>query len=120
MKKVVDFEFIGVKDCGETSCPHCGAAGRYIYTWREDSNYFSAMAGCYKLMTGQLEKNDEAKYMELLAKKVAKGEKLNGWDKRVLGLKKAVVDGKANAEWARMKVLDVLMERKSYLGQRRF
>ncbi len=28
------FQFLGVDDCGETCCPHCGADGRYIYAWR--------------------------------------------------------------------------------------
>ena len=39
------FQFIGIEDCGSCSCPHCGAEGRYIYTWAEFGVAKSAKIG---------------------------------------------------------------------------
>ena len=114
------FKFIGVKDCGHTCCPHCGAEGRYIYTWSENGNVRSAMAGCYKRLTGMLEKSDENRYFELLSEKQAKNKPLNGWDKRIIGLLKALESGKASESWVQQKIHETLSERKVYLHRRKY
>lgn len=49
--QVIKFQFVGVEDCGNTCCPHCGAEGRYVYTWIDNGVMRSAMAGCYKLLS---------------------------------------------------------------------
>lgn len=82
------FEFIGIKDYGATSCPHCGAEGRYIYHWKENGKIRAAMAGCYKALTGKLDKGEDARYFELLSEKQAKGKALNGWDVNIMRLLK--------------------------------
>lgn len=112
------FKFISVEDYGSTCCPHCGAEGRYIYTWEENGVKKSAMAGCYKALTGKLEKGEEDKYMELLYEKVAKRKKLNGWDKTVLRMLEFKDSGKYPAEWCDRKIKETLRERKKYLAKR--
>lgn len=114
------FRFISVEDHGSACCPHCGSEGRYIYTWSEDGVVKSAMAGCYKSLTGSIEKNEEDKYFELLAEKQAKNKKLNGWDKsvqRLLGYKLA---GKYPESWCDEKINEVLRDRKSYLSKHKY
>ena len=114
------FEFLGVKDCGHATCPHCGAEGRYIYTWSENGVVRSAMAGCYKALTGKLEKGEDARYFELLAEKQAKGKALNGWDKAIIRLNSYLSEGKYSKNWIDQKINDVLRERKMYLAKHRF
>jgi hypothetical protein len=42
--------FLETRDCPESSCPHCGANGRYILTFQvEDGRTLGAMRGCVKL-----------------------------------------------------------------------
>ena len=111
-------KFIEVKDCGSTTCPHCGSEGRYIYTWEQDGKIRSAMAGCYKLLTGKLEKGEDVKYFELLYEKQAKGKTLNGWDKQVLGLQKALKEGRASENWVNSKIIQILSERKNVFSKK--
>lgn len=115
------FKFIAIQDGGTgASCPHCGAEGRWIYTWEQDGVTRSAMAGCYKALTGQLSKGDDTRYFELLAEKQAKGKPLNGWDTNVLRLQKFMQDGKYAKDWCEMKIREVLRQRKQYLATKRY
>ena len=113
-----NFEFIEVKDFGETSCPHCGAEGRYIYFWLQDGVKMSAMAGCYKALTGKLAKNDEAKYMELLSVKLAKNKDLNGWDRNIIRLLDYKKESKFPEDWCNQKIKEILSQRKSLLARK--
>ena len=115
-----DFKFIGITDCGSTCCPHCGSDGRYIYTWSEDGKVRSAMAGCYKKLTGMIEKSDETKYFELLSEKQAKGKELNGWDNKIISLLNAIDYGKITSEWGWLKIRETLSQRKIYLSKKRY
>ena len=115
-----NFKFIGIKDCGSTCCPHCGAEGRYIYTWLLDGKTYSAMAGCYKRLTGLLEKSDEDRYFELLAEKQAKGKELNGWDRNILSLISAIESEKITSDWGWLKIKETLSKRKAYLSKKRY
>ena len=114
------FKFIEIKDCGSTSCPHCGAEGRYIYTWEQDGVVKSAMAGCYKALTGKLEKGEDTRYFELLAEKQAKNKPLNGWDKNILRLQGFLAEGKYTSDWVNAKIAEVLRERKMFLAKKRY
>jgi hypothetical protein len=114
------FKFIGIKDCGSTSCPHCGAEGRYIYTWEQDGTVKSAMAGCYKALTGMVSKDEETRYFELLAEKQAKNKPLNSWDKNILRLQGFLNEGKYSADWINSKITEVLRERKMFLAKKRY
>lgn len=111
------FIFIKIEDCGLTSCPHCGAQGRYVYTWKQDGVIKSAMAGCYKALTGRLEKDEYTKYCQLLAEKQVKNKPLSGWDKRIIRLQTFLSEGKYTEEWIMSKINDVLRERKYFLSK---
>ena len=117
---MVQFEFIGVRDYGETCCPHCGAEGRYIYEWKENGVVKSAMSGCYRALTGHLNKGEKEKYFELLFEKIAKGKKLNGWDKSVRRLLDYKLAGKYPESWCDEKINEVLRDRKSYLSKHKY
>lgn len=42
--------FIGTDDCPGSSCPHCGAEGRFILRFQvDDGRQLAAMRGCAKL-----------------------------------------------------------------------
>ena len=114
-----NFKFIGVKDCGTASCPHCGAEGRYIYQWEENGVARSAMAGCYKMLTGKLSKEEDVRYFEILAEKQSKGKELNGWDKNIIRLQGYLSENKYSKEWVEMKIKEVLSQRKQYLSKKR-
>lgn len=114
-----NFKFIGVVDCGAASCPHCGAEGRYIYKWEHNGKVHSAMQGCYKMLTGKLEKGESARYFEILAEKQAKGKTLNGWDKNIIRLQGYLLENKYSKEWIESKINEVLSQRKQYLSKKR-
>jgi len=117
METTASFKFLSVEDYGNASCPHCGAEGRYIYTWEVDGKKYGAMAGCYKRLTGHIEKGEDEHYFELIAEKQAKGAKLNGWDKSVLRLLSFKSEGKYPADWCDRKIKEVMKERKMYLAK---
>lgn len=119
MEKVV-FEFHEIKDCGETTCPHCGATGRYIYVWSENGKRRSAMAGCYKALTGKLEKGEDVRYFEILAEKLAKNKPLNGWDKNIMRLEGFRREQKYSEGWINSKIKQILSERKMFLAKKRY
>jgi hypothetical protein len=112
------FKFLGVDDCGETCCPHCGAEGRYIYSWEQDGVVKSAMAGCFEALTGRLSKDSAARYWVLLAEKQAKKKPLNGWDKSVLRLLAFKESGKYPAEWCDRKIRETLTSRQAFLAKK--
>ena len=114
------FKFIGINDCGSTCCPHCGSEGRYIYTWEFNGEVRSAMAGCYKRLTGMIEKSDEDRYFELLSEKQAKGKELNGWDKKIISLVSAIESKKITFDWGWLKIRETLSQRKIYLSKKRY
>lgn len=114
------FKFLGVKDCGHACCPHCGAEGRYIYEWEQDGKGMAAMAGCFKMLTGQLSKDDISAYWILLAEKQAKNKPLNGFDRsivRLLGFKES---GKFPASWCDQKITETLRDRQAFLAKKRY
>lgn len=97
------YQFLGVEDHGETCCPHCGADGRYIYSWAEFGKVYSAMAGCYAALTGKIEKGDVDCHIERIAIKQAKNKPLNGWDKtiiRMMAYKSANYGDAGKCAWA--------------------
>lgn len=113
------FEFIGVKDCGATSCPHCGSEGRYIYEWIQDGKKMAAMAGCFKQLTGALAKSDIDRYFISLSEKQAKNKPLNGWDKTIIRMQEFKATGKYSAEWCDQKIMTALSERQGFLASKR-
>ncbi|KKK98646.1 hypothetical protein LCGC14_2640700 [marine sediment metagenome] len=75
------------------------------------------MAGCYKRLTGQIDKGEDQEYFELIHEKEAKGKKLNGWDKNILRLLGFKEEGKYPDEWCSRKINEVMSERKRYLAK---
>lgn len=111
------FQFLHVEDTGGGCCPHCGAEGRYIYVWAEHGQVKGAMAGCYKALTGKLDKDDYANFMEVLSRKQAADKPLNGWQKTVLRMQNYILennadDGKVN--WALQKIKEAVADQKRY------
>lgn len=111
------FQFLQVDDCGHACCPHCGAEGRYIYSWAEFGVIKSAMAGCYKALTGRLDKDDIANHIERISVKQAKNKPLNGWDKTIVRMLDYIAsnpndDGKIS--WANSKISEAVKEAKAY------
>lgn len=117
------FQFLGVDDTGPESgacCPHCGADGRYIYTWAEYGQVRGAMAGCYKLLTGKVLKGDLERRIEKIAEKQAKNKPLNGWDKtivRMLEYKAANADDPGKVAWADNKIHQAISDTKRYAAK---
>lgn len=111
------FQFIGVENCGHACCPHCGAEGRYIYTWSEFGNVRSAMAGCYAALTGRITKDDVSAHIERLSVKQAKNKPLNGWDKTILRMLDYIssnASDQGKVSWAQSKISQAVSEAKAY------
>jgi hypothetical protein len=114
------FQFIEVIDTGADSgacCPHCGAEGRYIYVWAEYGQKRSAMAGCYKALTGRIKKDDVTEHIERIAVKQAKHKPLNGWDKTILRMLEYINKNSQDAgkvSWADSKIWQAVREAKAY------
>lgn len=77
-------EFLGCSDYGEfgaTTCPHCDAKGRYVYTFRcDDGTKRGAMAGCIR----RFRVSPIADAHQLVMDKEKSGKKLNGWDRKIV------------------------------------
>lgn len=108
------FQFLGVKDYGSTCCPHCGADGRYIYSWAEYGVVHSAMAGCYAQLTGRLAKSDYDKFFENLSKKQASGKPLSGYQKTVARMQQFIQEGRYSAEWCEQKIKEAIQSHYQY------
>lgn len=112
------FQFIEVTDTGgDSCCPHCGATGRYIYHWAEFGKMHSAMAGCYKALTGRLDKDDVSSHIERIFVKQAHNKPLNGWDNtilRMLDYKAANQEDSGKTSWAENKIIQAVADVKTY------
>lgn len=111
------FQFISVEDHGDACCPHCGAEGRYIYSWAEHGVIKSAMAGCYAALTGQIKKDDITSFIERLSVKQAKNKPLNGWDKTVIRMQQYILDNQndeSKLNWANGKIHEAVASAKQY------
>ncbi len=111
------FQFLGASDCGECSCPHCGAEGRYIYTWAEFGVLKSAMAGCYKHLTRNINRSAFDKFVEGISEREAKGKPLNGWQKTVKRMQEFKREGKYSAEWCDQKINEAFGDYKRFLSK---
>lgn len=119
------FQFLYMQDCGPCDfgggsgcCPHCGAEGRYIYYWSEFGEIRGAMKGCYKALTGRIDKDDYTKFMETMCEKQTKDKPLNGWQKTVLRMQQFISDGKYSVEWCEQKIHEAIADQKRYAFSR--
>ncbi len=71
---------------GSTTCPHCGAHGRYVHHFIvEDGSHLAAMSGCVKLFPASPVAVEHQKLEDKLRKLQAdygKDAHLNTWDTR--------------------------------------
>lgn len=66
------------------TCPHCGAAGRYIYTFRcSDGSERSAMKICFSRFPQHSFCGDHAKVLKKEHENAKKGWKLASWDREI-------------------------------------
>ena len=72
------------------------------------------MAGCYKALIGVLEKGDDDRFYENMAKKLATGKPLNGWQKTVLRMQQFMTEGKYSTEWCQQKIKEAIADQKRY------
>jgi len=67
--------FLGVDDCPDSSCPHCGASGRFILRFQvEDGRTLAAMRGCASLFPVSRIAAEELRLQQKLAR-----YRRNGW-----------------------------------------
>lgn len=95
-------KFLGTDDCGEgggTSCPHCGASGRYIIRFRvEDGRTLGAMRGCVKLFPVSELARHHQHFIDKQARYANQRTpwKLNARDAEALHWIEEAIDGKAD------------------------
>jgi hypothetical protein len=89
---------VGKSDSGEygnATCPHCGADGRYVWTFRcDDGTTRGAMAGCIKLFPRSALVDEHQRLLDRLDERQAKGQTLASWDQAKLAAIEAVVAGR--------------------------
>jgi hypothetical protein len=77
--------FLGTDDSPDSSCPHCGATGRYIHHFVvEDGRQLAAMSGCAKLFPTSRIAVEEQRLRKKAADRAKKGWKLNQRDQDAL------------------------------------
>lgn len=96
-------KFLGVDDCPESTCPHCGATGRYIVRFQvEDGRQLGAMRGCLKLFpVTEL----ACEHEHLMAKKARYAKQRPPWrlserDRDALQRIEEAIDGRGDAQQA--------------------
>jgi len=73
--------FLGTDDCLDSTCPHCGATGRYIHRFVvEDGRTLAAMSGCAKLFPTSRVAIEEQRLRKKAADRAKRGWKLNRSD----------------------------------------
>lgn len=80
--------FTGRHDMPDSSCPHCGATGRWIHTFVvDDGRHLAAMSGCVKLFPVSRIATEEARLrqkLERYQKSFGAGARLNQRDTEAL------------------------------------
>ena len=110
----------GPCDGGATAvCPHCGADGRYVYTFLcEDGSRRGAMAGCIKLFPRHPLCYKVQGIFDKVAEYSRKHFKPASWDLAVLDAVAALNAGQINvAEWEH-RVNNAFAQRQRYLERR--
>lgn len=77
--------FLGTDDSPGSSCPHCGATGRYIHRFVvEDGRTLAAMSGCVKLFPQSRVAAEEMRLRKKAAEREKRGWRLNRNDRDAL------------------------------------
>lgn len=92
--------YISREDSGEfgnATCPHCGADGRYVWTFRcDDGTTRGAMAGCIKLFKVSPVAEEHGRLIERQQQRAEKGQELASWDKAKLAAIDELLAGNAS------------------------
>jgi hypothetical protein len=107
----------GPCDAGATAvCPHCGADGRYVYTFLcDDGTTRGAMAGCIKLFPRSIAADECEK---ALAKScAARGGKgyLSRWDERMLNAIEQLQNGAIDCRTLEAIAQGIKMEKRNWM-----
>jgi hypothetical protein len=82
---------------GSTTCPHCGADGRYVHHFLlENGTKGAAMSGCIKLFP----MSELAIEQKRINEKESSRRKLNSWDEKALDAIEAVIAGSMDEDTA--------------------
>jgi len=77
--------FLGVDDCPDSACPHCGATGRYIHRFVvDDGRSLAAMSGCVQLFPTTRIAKEEQRLRRKANDRAKKGWRLNRGDLEAL------------------------------------
>lgn len=86
--------FLGVDDAPGSSCPHCGATGRFIYRFQvQNGRELGAMRGCVQLFPVSPIAREHARLIKKSADYTARGWKLNRDDAMALDAIEAFCEG---------------------------
>lgn len=104
---------------GNATCPHCGADGRYVWTFRcDDGTKRGAMAGCIKLFPRSALVDEHQRLLERAADRKAKGWQLASWDQAKLEAIEQVANGKVGEAEAVLVVKAENAKRDTWLAKR--
>ncbi len=79
---------------GATTCPHCGADGRYVWTFLcDDGTTRGAMAGCLQRFPKSRLVDEHKKIIERAAEREQAGRSLASWDENKLAAINEVIAG---------------------------
>jgi hypothetical protein len=96
--------FLGIDECEGSSCPHCGAEGKYIIRFQcDDGIRRGAMRGCVKLFPVSQIANEEMRLREKLngyIKAYGETAHLNANDTRALDAIEAFYAGQLEERFA--------------------
>jgi len=72
---------------GSTTCPHCGADGRYVHHFETELGPAAAMSGCVKLFPSTFPAREEMRLQEKerkLRQQYGEDAHLNSWDTKIM------------------------------------
>lgn len=119
LPRIIQFE--GVSDSGEyggATCPHCGADGRYVWTFiTEDGERRGAMAGCIQKFPVSKLAEEHKRIIERSKDRAKNGQKLASWDIAKLAAIEAVRDGELTADQALLVVQSENAKRKQWMDR---
>mgnify|MGYP001612654901 CR=1 FL=1 len=96
-------------------CPHCGAPGRYVYTFRcEDGSTRGAMKGCIQLFP----MHPLASYAKFIAAKTSKNKPLNRWDEAISKAINDFLEKRTNENTAISICRSQVTQRKAWIANR--
>lgn len=114
--------FVGVHDSGEfgnATCPHCGADGRYVWTFiTEDGVQRGAMAGCIQKFPVSKLADEHKRIIDRQRQRQAKGQSLASWDVRKLSAIAAVEAGTMDIATALVVIQSENVKRSEWMRKR--